>query len=363
MVRIKFLFRREPKAYSKKKRSSKLPKIRHIYWDITYKCKLNCEYCYAKPSRPLSKELDTAEIKKVIDYLAANNILAITFTGGDPLERKDIFEILSYALQKKIHTSIISNGLFPEKIEALANAGVKRIQINLESDNMKKHDKIKGTRAFDKAIQSINLAIKLGIRTSICTTIMRKNYKEIPGIFNLAFNLGADEFRLMRLMPCGMAHEKYEEISITYFEYQKLFETLTRRYMRLKKPVLIDVEEPYYLIENLIGTKAEKYIYYRSCLQGEATCSLTADGKIIPCIIGNYSEFIAGDIRKDDLLEVLEKSPIFNCFRNVKSLSVCNSCKYGGVCKGGCRCAAFGHYGKINAPDPICPKAGEFESE
>ncbi len=358
MVRVKFDFKKESASYAKKKKDIKLPKLVHIYWDITYRCPLGCEHCYAKPLRWLDKELDTMEVKKVIDYLSTHRISLVTFTGGEPLARSDIFEIIDYANKRGLHTSLVTAGFSPEKIKKLADLNVKRMQFSLDSQDATTYNRMRGIEGlYEKVLQSIKIAIELGIRTSICTTIMRQNYNDIPKIFDLALKLGVDEYRLMRLMPCGVTREQYDQLSIKFEEYVKLFETLVRKYLALERPILIDVEEPYYLIEKFKNTDAEKIIYYRGCLQGEAVCTLTADGKIIPCPIGNYKEFIAGDIRKDDLLEVWNSSPVFKYFREVKLIQVCNTCKYGDLCKGGCRCAAFGFYGKLDAPDPICPQS------
>ena len=101
MARIKFLFKKEPIKHIKKRRKIILPTIAQIYWDITYKCPLKCRHCYAKPLRRLGPELTIKEVKKTLDYLKKHNINLITFTGGEPLLRKDIFEILKYSKKRK----------------------------------------------------------------------------------------------------------------------------------------------------------------------------------------------------------------------------------------------------------------------
>ncbi len=361
MVRVKFSFKKENESYTIKKKGVQLPRLVQIYWDITYKCPCKCEHCYAKPLRKIGKELGTSEVKNVIDYLAANDIPLITFTGGEPLEREDIFDILEHAKRKNIHVSLITSGIYPNKIKELSDAGVKRIQFSLDHSNAEVYDSMRGMPGLYKnLLDSINSAINSGIRTSISTTITRTNYSDISNIFSKAIELDVDELRLMRLMPCGIAQSSYEKLAITFEEYKNLIAQLVGLYLNLKEPIMIDIEEPYTLIEGFKGTPAEKYIYYRGCLQGEAVCALTADGKILPCPIGNYDSFVCGDVRKDDLLKVWKESSVFGHFRDYKSIKVCASCEFGGLCKGGCRCAAFGYYGKIDAPDPICPKAQEY---
>ena len=368
MVRVKFAFKKEPEEYTKKKKGITLPTSKpvHIYWDITYKCPLKCAHCYAKPQRHLDKELTTSEVKKVIDYLSNNDIKLITLTGGEPLVREDLIDILKYANEQNLHVSLITTGIFPEKIRKIISHDlVKRIQFSLDSSNPTIYNKMRGIDdLYDRLIQSINISKEENVRISICTTIMKQNYADILNIFRLTFKMDLDEYRLMRLMPCGIARKEYEKLAISFHEYRNLIRTLVDEYIKiLDKPILIDVEEPYPLIEEFKELEKKGIIYYRSCLQGEAVCSLTADGKIIPCPIGNYEEFIAGDIRKDDLIKVWQNSPIFNFFRDVKLIEVCNTCKYGDICKGGCRCAAFGYYGRLDAPDPMCPLSSEKNYE
>ena len=361
MVRIKFSFKEEPKSYSQKKKNIELPNLVQIYWDITYKCPCICEHCYAKPKRILDEELSTNEIKTIINYLSDHNIHLVTFTGGEPFEREDIFEILRYAHEKNIHTSLITTGLYPKKIKQLKNLGVSRIQFSLDNSTPKIYDSLRGIPGlFEKLMMSIEASLDSNIRTSLCSTITKLNYDDIGNLFTKALDLNVDEFRLMRLMPCGISIDSYKKISITFEEYQRLLDQLFHRYINLENPILIDVEEPYELIKNFIGTPIENYLYYRGCLQGEAVCGLTADGKVVPCPIGNFEHFVCGDIRKDDLLYIWNNALAFEPFRNYQMIEICKECEYGNICKGGCRCAAFGYYGKMNAPDPMCPKAIQY---
>lgn len=355
MVRIKYLFNEEKSSYTKKKGDIDLPtpKPIQIYWDITYKCPLDCEQCYARPSREVGEELDTEEVKELIDYFDSHGINILTFVGGEPLVREDIEEIITYADDKGFNISLITRGLYSDTIRKLKDK-IDRIQMGLDYLS-------KGAKE-EKAsfLESAELVNEKGIRTSLCTTLMSKNYEEIPRIFDLAQDLGFDEYRLMRLVPSGSGKEHYRELSVSYEEYVELFKDLSRRYMETDSPGRIDVEEPYTLIQEIEDPEIKEMINYKSCLQGEAVCGITADGKIIPCPIANHEEFIGGDVMEDDLIEVWNNSKVFKHFRDVKEIDICNSCEFSEKCVGGCRCAAFGYYNKAKAPDPICPKTDHY---
>lgn len=358
MVRVKFSFKEEPEDYSRKKKKIILPRLIQVYWDITYKCPQKCDHCYAKPERLVGNELSTKEATNTIDMLKKHEVSLITFSGGEPLVRNDIFDLIEYATSKDINVSLITSGSFPDKINDIKLSGVKRIQVSLDSSNPRLNDEIRGLKgAYDKSVETIKNSIENGIRTSVCATVRKKNYEQIRDVFKLAYDMGADEFRLMRLMPCGLSRVAYRENAVTRQQYSNLLSQLVSDYMN-NNPVLIDIEDPFPFAKQFEGTAAEKYIFYRGCLQGKAVCSITADGKIIPCPIGNYEEFIAGDIRIDDIKYIWENSSAFDNFRYSDNVETCSSCKENSICISGCRCAAFGYFGRIDAPDPMCPYSG-----
>ncbi len=355
MVRVKFSFTKEPEDYSKKKKEIILPKLIQVYWDITYRCPLRCDHCYAKLERAVDNELTTDEAKRTIDILKEHDISLITFSGGEPLARNDIFELVSYASSGGINVSLITSGSFPHRMNDAKLSGVSRVQISLDSSDPYINDRIRGVRgSYDRSMSTISNSIHNGIRTSVCATVRKENYEQIPDVFELARDMNADEFRLMRLMPCGLSNKTYREKSITRQQYSDLLNRLVNEYMK-NHPILVDIEDPFPFAKQFKGTPAETYIFYRGCLQGEAICSITADGKITPCPIANYTEFIAGDVRTDDILYVWENSPVFDYFRSVENIGTCSGCEESAVCGGGCRCAAFGYFGRIDAPDPMCP--------
>lgn len=355
MVRWKFNFSMEPKSYSSVKKIID-GRIKQIYWNLTHLCSQNCIQCYAHTDK--ITETSTEEALQVIDKIAESGANLVTFCGGEPLEREDFFEIASHANKKGLKLSLISNGLSVGKnIDEIRKAGISRIQISLDGSNETLHESIRRRKgSFQKALDSIKSSIDSKIRTSVCTTILKQNYKDIPNIFELSSKIGADEYRLMRFMPAGRGKQNYMNLSIGKSEYFNLLKNLLESDITTNSVNIIDVEEPISFVKELErqNVRNTEKILYRSCLQGEVVCALSPSGEILPCPIGDFREFESGNILKNDINEVWENAAVFNYFRNIEEIEACSQCDYGKECGGGCRCAALGYYGDIKSPDPFC---------
>lgn len=355
MVRWKFNFTTEPASYSSVKKIVD-GSIKQFYWNLTNLCSLNCIQCYAYSDK--IKELSTKEAFEAVDKIAESGAKILTFCGGEPIDRKDFFKIAEHANNSGLKLSLISNGLKIEKnINKINEAGISRIQISLDGSNENLHDKIRRNKgSFQKAIKSIKSSIDSGIRTSICTTILKQNYNDIQNILKLSENIGVDEYRIMRLMPVGKGKQNYTNLCIEKFDYFNLLRNIMMNDTTSNAVKTIDVEEPISFVKELENKKVNNIekISYRSCLQGEAICALSPQGDIIPCPIGNFKEFEAGNILRNNIKEIWEKAEIFDYFRDVEKIDTCKQCDYGKECGGGCRCAALGYYEDIKATDPFC---------
>jgi len=355
MVRWKFNFSKESKSYTKVK-EVRDGKIKQFYWNFTHKCSQNCIQCYAHTN--MNTELSTEKAIQVVDKIAESGAKLVTFCGGEPIERSDFFEIAEHANNMGLKLSLISNGLnIKDNISKIEKAGISRIQISLDGSYESLHDTIRRrSGSFKKAVDSVKSSIDSGIRTSVCSTIMKINHNDIVNLLKFSESIGADEYRIMRLMPAGKGKAGYNDLSISKSGYFNLLKSLLENDITTEKVGLIDVEEPYSYVKELElqKTKNIEKIFYRSCLQGEFVCALSPEGNILPCPIGNFKEFEVGNILTDDITNLWKNAKHFDYFRDVENIDVCNQCDYGKECVGGCRCAAVGYYGDIKAPDPFC---------
>jgi len=177
-----------------------------IVWDITYACNLKCKHCYANAGKRLSDELTTKEAKHVIDKLDKVSVPILAFSGGEPLVRKDIFQLTKYAHDKGIYISIATNGtlITKEKAKKMKKAGVGFVQISLDGASPKTHDSFRGINGvFDKTIKGIKNCVKENLWVNVATTATKHNYKEISKIIDLCEDLGVKWFMVYNFIPTG----------------------------------------------------------------------------------------------------------------------------------------------------------------
>ena len=177
-----------------------------VVWDITYACNLKCKHCYASAGKSLENELTTEEAKQVIDKLDRATVPIIAFSGGEPLVRKDIFELTQYAADKGIYVAIATNAtlITKEKAREIKDAGVRFIQISLDGANAETHDKFRGINGvYEKTIQGIKNCVNEGFFVNIAATATKYNYQEIPKIIDLCEQLNVNWFMLYNFVPTG----------------------------------------------------------------------------------------------------------------------------------------------------------------
>lgn len=305
--------------------------------------------------------MSKAEIKSIINNLPDDTRI-ITFTGGDPLERGDFFEIAEFASRKGIQTSISTAGpLARNKIKLMEKARINRVQFSLDGITPETHNGIRPPyNTYYETLEAIKQAIRSpNLRVSVCTTVRKQNFNEIIALYELVKSLGVEEYRLMRLMPVSQRCEEYDDVGVTMREYVSLVTKIVKRVVldneERSESIRIETDEPYFFLRTLEGTIDQKLLRYHPCDQGKAICAIAADGKITPCPIADGESCVAGDVRVGDLLDVWYESKVFKLFRDPFLIDGCQRCEYAKICGAGCRCAAFGYFGNLDAPDPICP--------
>ncbi len=177
--------------------------------ELTLRCNAKCKFC-AIPGIPNSlkkEEMSTDQIKKIIDQIAELGVLSLSFTGGEPTLREDLPEIIYYT--GKVHkfvTGLASNGYYlPKLLEDNKLEGLNYILLSLDYPIAELHDKMRGIKVFDRAIESIKLANKSGIKVIISTNVMTNNMKYLPELCNLAKSFNC----CIELFPCEDIIRKY----------------------------------------------------------------------------------------------------------------------------------------------------------
>lgn len=345
-----------------------------VIWETTQACDLACLHCRAC-AQPLRNpfELSTGEAKKLIDEIAALRAPLFVFTGGDPLKRPDIYELVRYAADLKLRPSMTPSAtplLTREAIVKLKESGLARLAISLDGPTAEIHDGFRRVAgSFDRTIQGARWAREIGLSVQINTTITRHNLKHLDAIIALLEELDIALWSVFFLVPTGRGAE-IDLISADEFEqvFAKLYETSRRvkfdiksteaqhyrRYLLQRRTELrrSGVTKPGEL-PPVLGTASADGIGRapRGINDGKGFVFISHTGEVFP---SGFLPVSAGNVRSESLVKLYRGSPLFQALRDERNLQgKCGRCEYKHIC-GGSRSRAYALTGDIFAEEPCC---------
>ncbi|TAN45515.1 MAG: radical SAM protein [Nitrospirae bacterium] len=337
-----------------------------IAWEITRRCNLRCVHCRSSSEMEAKGHPDftTEEAFRVIDDISGYAKPVVVLSGGEPLMRKDVFEIAKYGTEKGLRMCLATNGsLVTEDIcGKIKESGIRIVSMSLDGSTEEVHDNFRNQKgAFQGILNSAALFKKHGIEFIINSSFTKRNQEEIPKVYKLAKSLGATAWYMFMIVPTGrgeeimnelISKEDYEEILNWHFDMEKdehdmlVRPTCAPHYYRV---VLQKSKEE--------GVKFEKRTLKfstggsKGCLAGQLICLIDVDGNVLPC---SYFPKAAGNIRQQSFKDIWENSKLFKDMRDFKSYKGrCGSCEYVNVC-GGCRARAYAMEGDYMAEEPFC---------
>lgn len=339
------------------------PLCRLIAWEVTRSCNLACRHCRAEAhTEPYPGELSTEEAKALIDTFPQVGDPIIIFTGGEPLMRHDIFELVRYADAKGLRCVMAPNGTLVDAQAArnIREAGIQRCSISIDAPDAQRHDAFRGVPgAFAGALRAIEHLKAEGVEFQINTTVTRNNLGLFKDIFHLARDLGAAAWHIFLLVPTGrgaelgdeiISGEEYEEVLNWFYDFRKttdmhLKATCAPHYYRIMRQrakeegVPVDAEH--------FGMDAMT----RGCLGGTGFCFISHTGQVQPC---GYLDLDCGQVKDTPFPEIWRTSQQFAKLRNKEAYQgKCGPCEYHRVC-GGCRARAHTMDGDYLKPEPLC---------
>ncbi len=340
-----------------------------VVWNYTNACNLRCQHCYQSASKPLPDELSLKEKLNVIDQLSENDVVALAFSGGEPIMGADFFEVASYASSKNMFISVATNGtLLTEKIvDRLVECGVKYMEISLDSAAPANHDSFRGmTGAWNRTIQGIKNAVSRDeLFVCVASTITRNNFGEVNELIDLAGELGTKRFLAFNFIPTGNA-TNIQDTDLTPAMREKLLETLYNRLkggklevmttapqfarvcMSRSKDIVATAHFGTYETSDKTRMLAE---FIGGCGAGRLYCAIQPNGIVTPCV---YMPIVVGDLRTERFIDIWENSGTLKKLRSRDELlGNCGICNFRNVC-GGCRARAYAYSGNINGCDPGC---------
>lgn len=321
-----------------------------VSWNVTNACNMFCDHCYREAGCKAEEELSTAEAKTLLEQIARAGFKIMIFSGGEPLTRPDILELVEYATSLGLRSVFGTNGtlITLEMARKLKEAGAMGMGISLDSMDKKKHNEFrKFEGAWEGAVQGMRNCRAVGLPFQIHTTVMDWNNHELEAITDFAVAEGAVAHHFFFLVPTGRA-KTIEAESLRAEQYE---ETLTRI---MKKQTEVDIElkptcAPQFMrIAAQMGVKTR---FRRGCLAGTAYCIISPRGKVQPCA---YLNMELGDVRETPFDEIWKNNEVLNTLRTLEYKGGCGECSFKKSC-GGCRArAAYYHDGDYMAEEPWC---------
>lgn len=307
----------------------------HIF--VTHQCNLQCPYCYVSAGQPLKNELSISEWKKAFSKLAevAPNA-EVTFSGGEPLVKKDVFKIFEHTYNLGFRNILFTNGLLinDSNIDNLKKY-VSSIQISLDGLSSTTHDLTRSTGSFEKTFNSIQLIISKNINLDLAINITPDNIDEmIDGLVNFLRKLSYKQLSIR--LNYHMDKEGFAvNLNNNYF-------TVYRDHRnKIKKLIFRLIDEGFYKY-----TEKEKFKQLRNCGIG-LSFGINSDGEIYPCDKLHKSY---GNIKADDLNKISNEFSKLNEATEVNNIEYCNDCDLKHVCNGGCRVNNIIATGSYNVP-------------
>jgi radical SAM protein with 4Fe4S-binding SPASM domain len=357
-----------------------------ISWNLTYRCNLACEHCYLDAGgSPLvgtdnfadRSELGTEECFRVIDDIAAFAPECLTIlTGGEPLLRRDILEIVRRAAERGLWVVIGTNGVrVTENVAArLADAGARGLSLSLDALDPDRHDRFRKVRgAWRNTVEGAEILNRTGLPFIVQTTAGSHNLGELDAIAAFAHDrLAARVWNLYFLVPTGrgqfvsdMTPVQYDEVLASLYRIQRQY--AGRMLVNAKcaphyiKTVLEHAGESAAVAMDAEPSTTSSSVGFSAirtysggaggCPAGTHYMGIRPNGEVTPC---PYLPVFAGSLRTATLEDLWTASPLFADVRRRASLGGrCGACEMNAHC-GGCRARAYGATGDLMAEDPLC---------
>jgi pyrroloquinoline quinone biosynthesis protein E len=318
--------------------------------EITYRCPLHCPYCSNPTQARNDQELTINEWTRVIREAAALGILQIGFSGGEPLVRRDLPDLVSAAREANLYTNLITSGigLDDDRVAALRDAGLDSVQLSFQSDNAHLADEIAGTRAHQHKLDVAAKIRAAGIPLSLNFVIHRRNIDRLSQMIELAESLQAERVELANVQFYGWAFLNRASLLPTREQVVRAREVATAAKARLAGKIDI-----FYVLPDYYETRP------KPCLNGWGQRYLTVNpiGDVLPCPTASSAipDLRFENVRAHELDWIWRESESFNRFRGTEWMpEPCQSCPQRDIDFGGCRCQAALLTGDAAKTDPIC---------
>lgn len=343
-----------------------------VVWNFTNRCNLRCRHCYQDTAhRRLPDELTLAERLHVVDQAGELYIPMIAFAGGEPTIDRDLLPVLHRCKHYGIHTSIATHGgtMTPGFAVELAQAGVKYVEVSLDSVDPARHDAFRGQPGmWDRTVRGMRHVVEQeGLRLGMAMCVHQENYHEVDDMIRFAVDIGASTFAHFNFIPVGRGLNM-AALDLSPRQREHLLLTLNKWMQSGKIGILstapqlgkvclthapLDGRTASSHAGSAVGWKARVIAkYLGGCGAGRCYVAVEPNGDVTPCVYLPHR--VLGNLRQRSLRDLFRHNQFWEilCDRDRRTHH-CEVCAFKLYC-GGCRARSDAYYGVLNAGDPGC---------
>ncbi len=342
-------------------------------WNFTNRCNLSCKHCYQDSSRSgLADELTLDEKLDLVDQMGSAHMPMLAISGGEPTVSPHLLAVLRQASRYHMHLTLATNGttITPKLAGRLAEAGLRYVEISLDSVDPARHDAFCGREGFwQQAVQGAKTVVATdGLRLGIAMCVHQGNFHEVRQMIRFAEDLGAECFAHFNFIPVGRGLRMVSG-DITPTEREELLAILSEKMQAGGMGVISTAPQlgrvclaGAALAEGRVscshagsgsGVKARVVAkYLGGCGAGRTYVCIEPNGNVTPCVYMPHR--IMGNVRQAPLLEIFRNSIFWEVLNDRdRRLHHCGVCAFRDYC-GGCRARADAYFGQLHAGDPGC---------
>jgi PqqA peptide cyclase len=318
--------------------------------ELTYRCPLHCTYC----SNPVNlseyaEELTTSEWCRVLGEARRLGVLQLHLSGGEPLLRRDLRQLVAHASRLGLYTNLVTSGipLRDDTLESLVDAGLDHLQLSIQDSDRAAGDAVAGIRAYDRKLAAARAIRRAGLPLTVNVVLHAGNIDRLGAIAELAVHMGASRLELANTQYYGWGLRNRGSLMPTPAQVEAAATAAADIHQRFGH----DLEIVYVNPDYHAGRP-------KPCMNGWGSRQLVVapNGDVLPCLAaGQLPGLELSNVRRDSLSAIWYDSSSFNRFRGTDWMpEPCHSCALRDVDFGGCRCQAYQLVGDPAATDPVC---------
>jgi len=338
-----------------------------IFWESTRACDLACRHCRAEAVRHRDPdELTTAEVKRLFEQIRGfgEPMPLLVITGGDPLKRPDIFELIEYGHKLGLEMVIAPSGtntITREAVRRFREGGLRAMALSLDGSTPERHDRFRGVPgAFDWTMRAAHFALEEGLPLQINTTVTAETADDLPAIYELIKPLGIKRWSLFFLIPVGRGRilpqvtpARAEQILLWLYEVgeEAPFQVKTTEAHHFRRVMLQRMAAEGASLEELLSGRRLKGRMF-GINDGNGAIFVSRTGEVYP---SGFLPLSVGNVRREDIVAIYRNAPLLRELRDKGRLKgKCGRCEFRGIC-GGSRARAYALTGDHLQSDPLCP--------